>query len=370
MLKQDEIRLLLGTTLLALALAVAGCGEDAGPGVPEKPGPGPTPADTIPPANIDDLVASLPAMTALTLTWTAPGDDGAEGTADSYDIRYAAETITEQNWDAAFQLQNEPRPREAGQKQSLRVSGLDVLTDYYFAIKATDEAANTSGLSNCCHEKTLPENTPPNGVSDLKATALDDNTMMLIWTTPGDDGNTGQAQQYEVLYEEGAFGDIDWETATPVADVPSPKMAGELDTLTVNGLDADTNYRFAIKTADEVPNWSETSNIAGELGYSVMIARSAWFTPIGETVDIMFRAEAGKWVTLRAQWWPECDVVDYPMLYFGVIADHYYATGTHVGSWDFRHHQTGEFVNPGTYTLMLCWGGVKKATISVILDSE
>ncbi|MBM3242012.1 hypothetical protein FJZ31_37550 [Candidatus Poribacteria bacterium] len=47
----------------------------------------PTPFfDTIPPAAVIDLTASSPTATSITLTWTAPGDDGNVGTAAQYDI--------------------------------------------------------------------------------------------------------------------------------------------------------------------------------------------------------------------------------------------------------------------------------------------
>ena len=39
----------------------------------------------------------------ITLTWTAPGDDGTTGTATTYDIRYSTSAINEGNWAAATQ---------------------------------------------------------------------------------------------------------------------------------------------------------------------------------------------------------------------------------------------------------------------------
>ena len=45
--------------------------------------------DTTPPATVADLTPSNVTTTSVTLTWTAPGDDGLTGTAASYDIRYS-----------------------------------------------------------------------------------------------------------------------------------------------------------------------------------------------------------------------------------------------------------------------------------------
>jgi hypothetical protein len=41
-------------------------------------------------------------------------------------------------------------------------------------------------------------------------------------------------------------------------------VAGSSETLTVTGLSPDTTYYFAMKTADEVPNWSGLSNVANK----------------------------------------------------------------------------------------------------------
>ena len=49
---------------------------------------GATGEDTTAPAAVADLAAGIPTTSSLTLTWTAPGDDGTTGTATSYDIRY------------------------------------------------------------------------------------------------------------------------------------------------------------------------------------------------------------------------------------------------------------------------------------------
>lgn len=349
---------LFASVVVAAVMLFVGCGEDAGPGAPDKPdSPGPTPVDTIPPATIDDLVVTLPGLAALTIGWTATGDDGDQGTASRYDIRYATEAITEHNWDTAVQLDNEPAPREAGLKQALRVNGLQGSTVYYFVIKALDEAGNASGLSNCPNEETLPENVPPAAVTDLNATAIDGNTMMLTWTTPGDDGDAGQARQYDIRFAEGAFGAIDWATAAAVDDIPSPKAPGEPDTVTVTGLNADTDYRFALKTADEVPNWSPSSNVAGELAHGNLLEVSSRFIDVGDTVDILFRAEAGKWTKIMIRYSAACN--DY---YRALIADRYFSNGTHLIRYDF------DGVAPSAYQLVVCSANVVVAFKTVVLN--
>ncbi len=82
----------------------------------------------------------------VTLQWTAPGDDGANGTATSYDLRYSAILITLVNFGSATQVAGEPSPQVAGSLETMAVN-LPPGT-YYFAIKTKDEANNESGLSN------------------------------------------------------------------------------------------------------------------------------------------------------------------------------------------------------------------------------
>ncbi len=90
----------------------------------------------------------------VTLTWTAPGDDGNTGQATRYDIRYANQLITEANWSSATVVANPPTPKTAGQSETFVVSGLQPDTTYYFALKTYDEVNNPSALSNIATKRT------------------------------------------------------------------------------------------------------------------------------------------------------------------------------------------------------------------------
>jgi len=209
--------------------------------------------------------ASLTVMsatpTSVTLTWTAPGDDGNIGTASLYDIRYSTSLINESNWDQATQVTGEPAPQEAGSAESFDVSGLNPGTVYYFAIKTADEVSNWSPLSNVISKSTLPEQDAPASIADLNVVDRTQTSILLGWTAPGDDGNTGTAATYDLRYWNTTITDINWDSAFQVANEPTPSVAGTPETCTVSGLIENTNYFFAIKTADEIPNWSGLSNI-------------------------------------------------------------------------------------------------------------
>ncbi|HER00262.1 MAG TPA: hypothetical protein ENO22_13060 [candidate division Zixibacteria bacterium] len=82
------------------------------------------------------------------LRWTAPGDDGNLGRASKYDIRYSLDSLTEVNWNSAIQVENEPVPGVSGTTETFAVTGLEVNTEYYFALKSADAANNWSQISN------------------------------------------------------------------------------------------------------------------------------------------------------------------------------------------------------------------------------
>ncbi len=104
--------------------------------------------DTTRPAPIANLGVSSVTGGSATLAWTAVGDDSLTGTATSYDLRYSTSPINAGNWSSATQVAGEPSPAAPGTSQSTTVSGLANQTTYYFALRVTDDAGNTSALSN------------------------------------------------------------------------------------------------------------------------------------------------------------------------------------------------------------------------------
>ena len=105
--------------------------------------------DVTAPGTVSNLAAGSPTDDCITLTWTAPGDDVGVGTATTYDVRYAASSIgNDAAYTAATSVDGEPAPQVAGSAESFQVCGLSPSTEYFFAIKTTDEAPNTSELSN------------------------------------------------------------------------------------------------------------------------------------------------------------------------------------------------------------------------------
>ena len=127
------------------------------------------PPDVTPPAPVNDLVIFTLTGDSVTLKWTAPGDDGNEGTAAQYDIRYSTSDITDANWDDATQCTDEPAPQPGGTEETFKVKDLLPSTIYYFAIKTADEVPNLSGLSNVAIGKTTVKTGDVSGNGEVTA---------------------------------------------------------------------------------------------------------------------------------------------------------------------------------------------------------
>jgi len=105
------------------------------------------------------------------------------------------------------------------------------------------------------------DNTPPARVTDMAVISRSDTSLTLAWTAPGDDGLSGTASQYNIRYSTSVIdAEAAWDAATVVSAPPTPQAADSGETFTVTGLSSGTRYYFALKTADEVPNWSDLSN--------------------------------------------------------------------------------------------------------------
>ena len=109
--------------------------------------------DKTPPAAVADLRAKPLGGGRVRLTWTAPGDDGRDGTAAVYQVKWSDLPIVETandkehvNFWAAENVTGEPSPSRAGAAEALVVEGLKPGA-YVFALKTRDELNNESDLS-------------------------------------------------------------------------------------------------------------------------------------------------------------------------------------------------------------------------------
>jgi hypothetical protein len=171
---------------------------------------------------------------SLTLSWTAPGDDGMTGRATSYDLRYdtvGPGTDTTSWWNGATQVTGEPFPSTSGSTDQMVVTGLNQGTDYYFIIRAADEAANWSGYSNLAVGTTQSCSAPASAPGSFTAVA-DTGQVLVTWNTTSDP----LAQEFNLYRATGASGPF---SPTPYQNLPVSQTSF-LDTNVSPG----TTYRY------------------------------------------------------------------------------------------------------------------------------
>ncbi|HZG58843.1 fibronectin type III domain-containing protein [Paenibacillus sp.] len=218
--------------------------------------------DVTAPSTVTNLTAPSVGWKSVQLQWTAPGNDGATGTALEYDFRYSTSAITSANFDAATAMAGAPAPAAAGTTQSFAFGGLQPDTTYYFAMKSKDEA-NVSAMSNVVTVMTpAADNVAPATIADLAASRANSKSIQLSWTAPGDDGNAGTAASYEVRYSTSPITASNWSSATEAIEELLQLPAGTTMTYDANELSPNTTYYFAVKTTDAAGNASAISNVA------------------------------------------------------------------------------------------------------------
>lgn len=239
------------------ALILAGCAASFAPLACSDSSTPPT-GDVTAPAAIADLRVHSATSNSVTLRWTAPGDDGREGRAESYDIRYASLDLTEANWDSASVVTTPILPQSPGAPESIVVRDLAPST-WYFAVRSADEVPNWSALSNVVSAE-VADREPPAAVTDLAITPTGLRSLRLSWTAPGDDGNEGTASAYELRFAADEITESTWEAAAIAPNVPAPAIAGTPQTATIADLAPGTSYFVGLKSRD-LANWSGLSNV-------------------------------------------------------------------------------------------------------------
>ncbi len=95
----------------------------------------------------------------------------------------------------------------------------------------------------------------------------------LQWTAPGDDGDVGRATQFDGRYSTTRPDTLSgmatwWASSSQIPGLPAPLIAGSIQSVTISpagGFLSGVTYYFVLRTADEVPNWSDYSNVAWRL---------------------------------------------------------------------------------------------------------
>lgn len=200
--------------------------------------------------------------TSVTLSWTAPGDDGMTGTATQYEVRMSTSPIDAGNFASATLVAGPPAPLPAGTPQSMFVTGLQTLTVYWVAIRTADDRGNWSAISNVVNFTTSAGDTVRPESATLALGATTASSVTLGWTATGDDSLTGVAHHYELRWSASPITAANFSAATLVATgVPAPAAPGTAQGCTVNGLNRSIDLYFAMRVHDEAGNASALSNV-------------------------------------------------------------------------------------------------------------
>lgn len=168
------------------------------------------------------------------LQWQSVGDDGNSGTANLYELRYAAFELTAANFSQGI-LVSVPKPSTSGNRESATVTGLIPGLSYQFAIRTYDELNNRGPISfsptvdmsdtssNEYCDDFLTAGAPnwnlhPSLVVDLSRGELVNNSSVAGWDFVG----TYKAARYNAS-ARGVKTSIKWST---LADSPGINASG------------------------------------------------------------------------------------------------------------------------------------------------
>lgn len=199
------------------------------------------------------------AQAQLTLSWTAPGDDGTIGTATVYEMRYSTSPITVSNWDQASLVTGLPAPQPAGARQSVTMAGLAEGTTYYFAMRTQDDAGNWSTLSNVLVWDWIFDTAPPAAPTGLVA-AREGDDVRVRWT-PNSEPDVAGYLVYRALTPSSGPSRITptLVTGTEFLDTSVPatdRVWYEVSAVDESGNESPHSSTFAVTLVAEVTAWA------------------------------------------------------------------------------------------------------------------
>ena len=192
-------------------------------------------ATTLPdkPGKPTGLVA-IPSDTSVSLSWTAPSDNGA--TITDYTVEYV-----DIDGDNTWILFSDGSSDDA----SATVTGLTVRTDYKFRVAAIN-SIGTGSYSENATATTLDVPSKPTGLVAIPS----DTSVSLSWTAPSDNGGAA-ITDYTVEYVD-IDGDNTW---IPFSDGSSDDASA-----TVTGLTVRTDYKFRVAAINSIGTGSYSEN--------------------------------------------------------------------------------------------------------------
>jgi hypothetical protein len=209
----------------------------------------------------------------IKLSWLTPGDDEYTGTLPSgsqYKIQYSTASDGtgegKSGWsynNAQITISTSSVP--VGTLVGYVITGLTGGVTYYIKIWTADEVPNWSDMSNTATTWAQIDVIPPGAITTLSAEPGPvPESVKLSWLTPGDNEYTGtlpSGSQYKIQYA--TYSNTTWDKNYAQVTISTSGVSpGTKVSYVITGLAERVTFYFRIWTADEVPNWSDLSNIA------------------------------------------------------------------------------------------------------------
>jgi hypothetical protein len=291
---------------------------------------------------------------SLTLLWTAPGDDGNVGQVSSYQLRYSTTPVgtdTTSWWNgipSSQQLVLGPPLASAGATDSTKVTALSQGTQYYFVLRALDEAGNISGFSNVAVGTTQSCNAPTTTPAPLSAVA-DTGQVTVTWSSTVDP----LAVSLKLYRGQGSG-------ALTLYQTLSPTPSSYVDTSVSPG----TTYRYRAAWMGSVCEGPSTSNAtattpgtpppppppppADAAGSTIHVYPNPASGSVRLAIEV--RGSASQTVLVR--------LFDMNGHWVATLANGTYPAGTNQTTWG-RVGRDGHVVAPGYYDLVGTVGSAK-----------
>lgn len=214
------------------------------------------------PGAVADLAASALSHRKLNLSFSAPGEDGAEGApARDFVIKQSTQPITDVSFSSARSLCASScgfAPTQTGEALSLDVKDLDPGSTYYYALKAIDEGGNLGPMSNVASATTHADTIAPASVNDLVAEGVSHRAIKLFFSAVASDGDEGPVVAgYVIKQSREPITEESFDAARSLCDQTcsfSPDKVGDSLALKITDLSPGAAYHYAIKAKDEGDN--------------------------------------------------------------------------------------------------------------------
>jgi len=142
---------------------------------------------------------------------------------------------------------------------------------------STSTIISTTTATTATSTPQIIDTIPPSNIIDLTANIGNNRgEINLSWTAPGDDQSSGTSTEYIIKYATSSeITLLNWASSTDIIGEPTPALASSTENFSINNLNINQTYYWAIKSKDKANNISGISNcassIASALGDNVII---------------------------------------------------------------------------------------------------